>query len=405
MKKDSFKLNNGFTLVELIVVIAIVAILTAVIIPSFTKYIDRSRFSNDTQNAASMTKILDGYFVAGSDEELDGYDVQMIINEYHGSSYDFTPQSSNTGFFYLANSRKIVAAKYEDAEDLIDSDELSMSPMLTQLLADYHLDGEDEFASPEELFGSGKHLLTREGSPIALAVALIYSLASSGSIQKAVYERGSDTFDNYADSLIARILGIGISEELKNHVSGMLEYYDPSETLYVNDITWMTAATQGSDIKRVVFAPGIATIPSFDVTLSDNIAIESIKLPKTVRTVYSDAFNAFSSLDEGDIIISSTSEINILGDSSGLEDKFTKAVGSIAENLIDVSGLITYDTDTEPLDIQLDLRPLLDYLLGIGVKVTAYRIDVNISDFSESRVHIYTVDGYYGYVIPEPLQE
>lgn len=49
------KLNNkGFSLVELIIVIAIMVILVAVLAPQFTKYVERSRVGTDVQNASEI---------------------------------------------------------------------------------------------------------------------------------------------------------------------------------------------------------------------------------------------------------------------------------------------------------------------------------------------------------------
>lgn len=46
--------NKGFSLVELIVVIAIMAVLVAVLAPQFTKYIDQSRKSNDAATVSGI---------------------------------------------------------------------------------------------------------------------------------------------------------------------------------------------------------------------------------------------------------------------------------------------------------------------------------------------------------------
>lgn len=50
------KSNGGFSLVELIVVIAIMVVLVAVLAPVFTKYIESSRRSTDVQNANSISE-------------------------------------------------------------------------------------------------------------------------------------------------------------------------------------------------------------------------------------------------------------------------------------------------------------------------------------------------------------
>lgn len=46
--------NKGFSLVELIVVIAIMAVLVAVLAPQFTRYVDKSRQSNDATTVAGI---------------------------------------------------------------------------------------------------------------------------------------------------------------------------------------------------------------------------------------------------------------------------------------------------------------------------------------------------------------
>lgn len=50
------KNNAGFSLVELIVVIAIMVVLVAVLAPLFSKYIESSRRSTDAQNASSIAE-------------------------------------------------------------------------------------------------------------------------------------------------------------------------------------------------------------------------------------------------------------------------------------------------------------------------------------------------------------
>lgn len=60
------KNNKGFSLVELIVVIAIMAVLVGVLAPQLIKYVEKSREATDIQNCDSIATTLKTYY---SDKE------------------------------------------------------------------------------------------------------------------------------------------------------------------------------------------------------------------------------------------------------------------------------------------------------------------------------------------------
>lgn len=68
MKKENMN-NKGFSLVELIIVIAIMAILIVVLAPQYLKYVERSRNSTDLQNVRTLMTAIETF--AADPEETD----------------------------------------------------------------------------------------------------------------------------------------------------------------------------------------------------------------------------------------------------------------------------------------------------------------------------------------------
>ena len=60
-KKQKSLTNKGFSLVELIIVIAIMTVLVGVLAPQFLKYVERSRKSTDVQNVQAIVTAVQTY--------------------------------------------------------------------------------------------------------------------------------------------------------------------------------------------------------------------------------------------------------------------------------------------------------------------------------------------------------
>lgn len=84
MKKESMN-NKGFSLVELIIVIAIMAILIVVLAPQYLRYVERSRNSTDYQNATEVVNALQIYAA----------DPQITTNQFTAGTVDITATSAS----------------------------------------------------------------------------------------------------------------------------------------------------------------------------------------------------------------------------------------------------------------------------------------------------------------------
>ncbi len=107
MKRNNKK---GFTIIELVVVIAVIAILAAVLIPTFSSIIKKANTSADTQAVNTMNKYLAIEEVTGNKTIVDVY---AALKEGGMTAKDYKPLATDTCFFWDRTLNRIV---YTDKE-------------------------------------------------------------------------------------------------------------------------------------------------------------------------------------------------------------------------------------------------------------------------------------------------
>ena len=111
MKKPNKK---GFTIVELVIVIAVVAILAAVLIPTFVSVTRKANESNDVQAARNMNTFLAAAKVTDEvDSILDVYD---IFEDSGYSVENYKPLYSGRHYYYDKQYNQIVYVNEEDGK-------------------------------------------------------------------------------------------------------------------------------------------------------------------------------------------------------------------------------------------------------------------------------------------------
>lgn len=105
--------KKGFTIVELVIVIAVIAILAAILIPTFVNITKKANLSADMVAVKEMNTIL------AAEEITDGkpatvVDAQEVLKS--NGINDFTPMDANNAFYWVGSENRIILWTWNDAE-------------------------------------------------------------------------------------------------------------------------------------------------------------------------------------------------------------------------------------------------------------------------------------------------
>lgn len=124
MKKNKYFYNKGFTLVELIVVVMVIAILATIGLTSYRKVIDRAKRSEAMQTLNVMYKAWRSYYdVNLTPPSRDGSDIDVDLPSVQGGA----SPSTQYWFYYFGNwnlsgETEVVFAASEDVETSLNPD-------------------------------------------------------------------------------------------------------------------------------------------------------------------------------------------------------------------------------------------------------------------------------------------
>lgn len=232
--------RKGFTLVELVIVIAVIAVLSAILIPTFATVIDNANKAKDDANAKAMTTEL---MLNATMDGLSGYSAQearALIFQFSEATTDV--KSKDNSYWYNTATNQVEV--HNTKEMLLGTGSEGAASVMAKTLA---------YSSTRTLSASV------QSTVFSLSVNSDYVyIAGNEALSAAVdilgnlttYARLKDPNDvaGQMNALYREALGKlnSLSDELKTAVTNALEKFAPSKCLYFDNVGIYTSAGQGA---------------------------------------------------------------------------------------------------------------------------------------------------------------
>lgn len=262
------KQKRGFTLVELVIVIAVIAILSAVLVPSFIAIIDKAKSTSDVQLAKSIEKDLLSY-----NTELDvapsAPDIRFIASKIKNNKtkkQELVPTNKeNKSFWYDIENQKIILSTGEDLE--------SSSNNTVKAQVDNYV------AMPEEII-PGYYLLDTGGSILADAIYGIRDYGNdpseSESGTKKSYDECVKSLKDYLNKSEEKIRNdLHITPSQLDYAIKHIEKFKLDNTIYVGKTGYKMANERIFD--NIIFADNISVLPSLSTDLIKDDLVVAIR--------------------------------------------------------------------------------------------------------------------------------
>lgn len=324
---NNLRQRKAFTIVEMVIVIAVIAILAAVLIPTISTVIEKANVSADQQFAASLNVQL-ALWEVDNGTIKDESDLRDAINYYYGEWEDeektvlkeggdfyatLAPKSGKYGhhFWYDAENRQVIVSTYDKLE------ETAVSALMVDAAGEEEPKEPAKFSieSPRSIWVEGKNyfLMDQSGSDIGDKLKALASITSNAEYAELVVKIEALTGEtDLITAVVSKLKTTAVANE-----SGVFfaEDWDKATEVYIPFIVKSIGASKVPagkfDITKICLPSSIKTLDTSSFVIGDksegldynetvviywNIKANANQLGKIVST---DAFNVILELSDG----------------------------------------------------------------------------------------------------------
>ena len=305
--------KKGFTIVELVIVIAVVAVLAAVLIPTFSSLVKKANLSADQQAVRQINTLLATEFATEKPETLkevvdmldeNGYDVDALepltegykfawdkennqivfLTEAEASSYETLDSGSSYINKEVSTSKEIIDALKNGsdvtlAKDLkVDDEVVSIYGNTTIDLNNYDLDATSSSSRPFNLLDGAVLTINAEGSTINCGLYGLINIAEGA--DATIIINGGTYLADTKDGCFIKIRKNSKANITLNNVN-----YTDTGSRSVSDCAFIMDATLNNSESSLTINGGSFkgsygfVVPNMNVTIKNaNIITNSIAL-------------------------------------------------------------------------------------------------------------------------------
>ena len=302
----SFRLEKkikGFTLVELIVVIAIFGIVASVSVLGYLGFIEKARLSNDEQLVSQINNLIkaeDTYTYGTSNDALD---IQYILKE-QGISEVKTQSKGNYIFFDNTNRKAVLASLTDTGINVVYGEDSSSNSTYSKLStqsvnANFRVNNLETKATSETKKENGQFLdYIYAPESFIKGYTLITTESRDGFCQNIRNIRnggGAQAIKEAKESITNSISSI----KSKSNTTGTLIENMCDYCTFINDnqSQIIMDGTIKRDVSIMIFSANITEINDTAFENLDDFSICIVDLPSSVTSISEDAIDALAKTD------------------------------------------------------------------------------------------------------------